>query len=59
MNLHDFERQLAIEQVTHYRRLQAAAAASGDKTEYRRCVDHIRILTTKHHLNLNEHGEPR
>ncbi|MNO51153.1 hypothetical protein D3C76_415440 [compost metagenome] len=57
MNLHGFERQLAIEQVTHYRRLQAAAAASGDKTEYRRCVDQIAMLTTKHHLHLNKHGE--
>lgn len=58
MTLHGFERQLAIEQVTHYRRLQATAAASGDKTEYRRCADQIDTLTTKHHLHLNRHGEP-
>lgn len=58
MSLHDFERQLAIEQVTHYRRLQAAAA-NGDKIQIRRCVDQIDNLTTKHRLNLNEHGEPR
>lgn len=57
MTLHGFERQLAIKQVSHYRRLQAAAAASGDKAEYRRCVDQIDILTTKHNLHLNRHGE--
>ncbi|SPO56631.1 conserved protein of unknown function [Pseudomonas sp. JV551A1] len=44
---YDVERWLALEQVKHYQKLKAAAAATGNKVEYRRCLDAIDIIKTQ------------
>jgi hypothetical protein len=44
---YDVDRHLAAKAVKHYQHLKAAAAETGNKTEYRRCIDLIDMLSTQ------------
>ncbi len=57
LTTYDLERLLAIEQIKHYVCIKVAAAGIGDKTEYRRAIDHIDRLTTEYGIEARRQAE--